>query len=1357
MTKLKNTKKGMAKKALSVSLVAAMLATSNVPVWAAEDLFTDGSSDVAVEAPVAEEPAAEVETFSSEPAEEVTDSSALAANNDVITESDIDVSGITFKVNGTDVKGKEVTYGQTVAVAGQIIKTTDNTPLQEFEYGWRVQGETAAITTGKVEKGSLNVTLDTNDYANYVGKTLEFYVFRDDNAAKINPTVVGTVKIVDAEVVNGTLELDLQSLSKGAVYNGHDYVYGDTSKYADASQNVNTIAITGMDFGDVGKWDKNFVLQNFTITTTQSAKNAGDKLIITATPKADSPYKNSVSAEVEIKGKEWVNGDIVADLNESLSYQYTGDNIDVPADKITLKEKPDAFANATFSSDLITSAETTGKGVGNYDVNVTFDGTKIKNWSNLVKESKVTTSNVNKVEIKKRDLSSASTKISIQNGKIPIGVTPEWLPGRLEFEGTETGTPELTLTKGTDYVLEVKKSDGTVVGTNESMQSGTYTATITAPSNSANTVGTQSFTFVVGEHVVKDVTYTNTYAPAYTGSAIEPTKDDLGNLTIVESLFGGTDKTTTIQKAHYEIVSYDKNTNAATYDDEGNVLTQSDVVVKILPGAGSFENETFTVHFEIQPLTVSDATVTVPKTISYNSNYTKAEEYKVPLIVTAKDSTGKIVKGLTENDFTVKYEFVDGTNKPENNVAQNELHDKIKATLTITNPNFVGPKGKVKSVVLTDTTEIVAKALTDSMIQINPSSYTYTGGNIIPEFVVLDGALVLYDEAEFGEKGEYKVTGITGLNVGTGKVTIEGVNDFYSGTASATFQITPADTSSVEVEIADQDYTGRQVRPREFKATLNGNDVSKQFKIVSYGENVKAGKGTVVLSPVDGNKNFTGANITAEFNIVTEKVAGTLAVYDENGKNVTADYELSDTEEKATTATNITKSSFAFDGTAKTFGTEKLTLTTEGTKAKASDFEIKYADNISGKKSPLKDTAGNTYNIAYAYAVAKEGTGFAGTKTITLADGSKITGVVDYVAFVIKNVHFNDQNVTVKNSAYAGGLPVKPQVLVQIKGNTLVEGKDYELKLEGATTTNHYTDVTTKDIFTVTVVGKGGYEGSTTSKIAWGIDKKDIADCDVAVTNGVVTVMNGYIPVPVTEYTSKNNGDGTYTITANTDSKNYTGSKTVTAEGQAEDEKPDAPMIQEVRVSGNNATVVLSGETEGATGYDYVISTDRDCINNKNYDKVNKNILGTETTFTYTQQGVYYAYCHAWKRVDGVKVFSDWSEAYPFVVSAITPEQPVITSVKKSGRNLTVTWTQSENATTGYDVVMGTAMRKVNGEMRPVEYGKAVKKVGPNTFSVTFKSIPKGTYYVGLHAHNRTSESGVKVFSPWSNAKKVTF
>ena len=76
MTKIKNTKKGMAKKTLSMSLVVAMLATSNVPVWAAE--FSDGS-DVAVAteapaeftdetdaAPVVEDAAEEVSTAQAE-------------------------------------------------------------------------------------------------------------------------------------------------------------------------------------------------------------------------------------------------------------------------------------------------------------------------------------------------------------------------------------------------------------------------------------------------------------------------------------------------------------------------------------------------------------------------------------------------------------------------------------------------------------------------------------------------------------------------------------------------------------------------------------------------------------------------------------------------------------------------------------------------------------------------------------------------------------------------------------------------------------------------------------------------------------------------------------------------------------------------------------------------------------------------------------------------------------------------------------------------------------------------------------------------------------------------------------------
>ena len=47
-------------------------------------------------------------------------------------------------------------------------------------------------------------------------------------------------------------------------------------------------------------------------------------------------------------------------------------------------------------------------------------------------------------------------------------------------------------------------------------------------------------------------------------------------------------------------------------------------------------------------------------------------------------------------------------------------------------------------------------------------------------------------------------------------------------------------------------------------------------------------------------------------------------------------------------------------------------------------------------------------------------------------------------------------------------------------------------------------------------------------------------------------------------------------------------------------------ITKNANVVGNKATVILSGDSEGAAGYDYVISTDRDCITNKNYDSISK-------------------------------------------------------------------------------------------------------------------------------------------------------
>ena len=1428
MTKIKNTKKGMAKKTLSMSLVVAMLATSNVPVWAAE--FSDGT-DVAVtsdaEASVAAETPADdtADAFSAEEeAPVVTDETADAAT-EVVEKGDLILDNVTVS--------KSQTFGlnKKVAVTGTI-KYRDGKDvrvLDDYYFGWRVKGTNNAIFTDHIANdnttdkmsfypdfvGGATYTKKTTasdtkdwfesaakdvDWSQYAGKTLELYVYNNeaDDNIKIDPTVIGETTIEKCPI-EGTLKLNKDGKTTGQtlVYNGKDFYYTNDSN--DGSDNAIKLFTQGTDpviavkSGDNtpgakdAVWDSAAVLRYFDVAATKTARNAGEKLTVTATAKKDSPYIGTISSkELEVQKKLFDASDFDLSVAEGLSYQYTGAAISVPTDKISFKEKADKLAGVDLSS-AVKEAETVAKGpAGQVNVKVTFDTSKLPNFKFTADETEDTrwktafliTGGValnQNVEITKRDLSTDATTVTLKHGRVMTDSTVTQFLDNLKF--SDKAGNALSLTLGTDYNLYIENPDKSATTTVdvatspfEFEQTGTYVVTISAKEGAGQTcVKSQKINVEVAKNVISKIETSNNYAPYYTGTEIKPSKSDLGKLKIYDVNTAAVSEE--LQDNQYDIIGYSNNVNASKYDASGNATSWGYVEIKI-KGTSSHSGQTYKIPFEIQPLTVSADSVTVPKTVTYNKGYGEAKDYNVQLVVTAKDATGKIVKGLSADDYTVKYEYVDGGAKSETNgTAKNELHDKIKATITVKNSNFVGEKGQKVEIPMTQFTEIVEKAITSDMIKINPSSYVYTGGNITPTYTVLDGAIALYDKAIYDNKGEYEQVSITNnKEVGTGTVTVKGVTGKYSGTASANFTITPANTSDVKVTFTDDSecqYTGRQVRPRTFKATLNGNDVTNQFEIVSYGENV-SGKGTVVLKPVDGNKNFTGSNITADFNIIKETVTANLKLYNKNGKDVTSDYKLNTTDGTAKVAevleTSVKNNGyFDFDGTAKTFvstALQNITSSSKVSKATADDFEVKYIDNISGKKSNAKH-GGIDCNVAYVYVVAKDGSGYTGTKQFTTADGTTIKGVVDYVAFAIKNVKFVKQNVYVQDATYAGGLPVKPSVLVQINGNTLVEGKDYTLTLEANGHKDpsgvNFVNVTDGKVYKVTVTGINGYTGSEEKDLTWGINKKDIKDCDVKVTNGVVTVMNGYIPVPTTEYTSKNNGDGTYTVTANSTSKNYTGSKSVKADGKAADEKPDAPMISSVKVVGNKATAILSGDSEGAAGYDYVISTDRDCITNKDYDSVNKNQVQTSTTFKYVQQGTYYAYCHAWKRdANGKKVFSDWSNAYPFVVSAITPDAPVITNVKVSGSTIKVTYKAAANAT-GYDVVLGTDSKKENGETRPYHYGDhKVLNLKEGTVTATFKKVPKGTWVVGMHAFNRTSEDGKKVFSPWSNLKKAT-
>ena len=1356
MTKIKNTKKGMAKKTLSMSLVVAMLATSNVPVWAAE--FSDGTdAAVATEASAAE-------AFSDETAEApvVDDTTDAAPASIKVNEADMSLDLSAEKDSITWAEDNKGNATATDKITGTITKK-DGTAVSEWLYRWVDESGIVVQSSRSVDNKDVRIknVEDMTLKAGHemAGKKLTLYVYDYDSTG--NQTIY--------DINTGiTVSVEKQDL-KDAITIG---TLSDL-KYNGFSQSIDTSKVTVTPASVDSKY--------YSLTST-SATNAGEEITVTASADdvAGSPYKGSVTAKAKIVAKTYnksnkddtkATTDIIADVTKGLSFPYTGTNIYVSKDKVTVAESKsenngaDEKLGGADLSNAFKNAVIDGTDAGNHQVKVTLDGDKLTNFDKF-DDKALTTENT--VEITKRDLSTAGTKISVNtaSGYVPVTAKPEDLNTYLTFtgaEGTYLTLNHKTTGKPDDYTVTVKNDDETyTLKPDEAFTNGSTYTVIVSATKDGNCKNEQKFKVVASTAVLKEVKSSTTYTTPYTGEAIQPSKSDLGTLSItyIDKNSTSPDNTTTekLDPNAYEITGYTNNTNAselvntnATDPTKNSYRTTAYANIKIT--SGTYKDQTAAIPFIIEPLKVEASYITVPKDVSFNESYKNASDYKVALTVVAKDREGKKVqKTLAADDFTVKYDW----EKAEGNVK----HNNILSTVTITNKNYIygTTNGKTYTVKATGkdytgATEIVAKKLTDSMVVVNPSSYTYTGGKITPNYAVIDGVVVLYKKGEVADnKAEYEEVSITdAVNVGTGKVTVKGYagNDFYSGTATGTFTITAANTADVKVTIEDEDYTGRQVRPRTFKATLNGNDVTNQFEIVSYGENKEAGKGTVVLKPVDGNKNFTGSNITAEFNIIKEKVKGVLKVYDSKG------FDASSTI-------------FDYDGNAHTFAKAVLTLDKSNkTTAKESDFEIKYVDNVAGKKT--ETSAKDGINIGWVYAVAKEGTGFAGDGSLDIvtADGTIIKGVVARVPVKIRSVQFVAKNVSLKNATYAAGLPVKPEVTIQIGGTTLVEGKDYKLELidsKGATVTP--TDVTVGNIYGVKVTGINGYEGSlvaTTNnkdgadKLVWGVDKKNIKDCNVTVKDGVVSVVNGYIPVASAEYTSKNNGDGTYTVSAVSTSKNYTGSVTVKADGKAEDEKPDAPMISSVKVVGNQATAILSGDSEGAAGYDYVISTDRDCIKNKDYASVNKNQVSTSTTFKYVQQGTYYAYCHAWKRdANGMKVFSDWSNAYPFVVSAITPDAPVITNVTVSGSTIKVTYKAAANAT-GYDVVLGTSSKKENGETRPYNYGAhKVLNLKEGTVTATFKNVPKGTWTVGMHAFNRTSENGRKVFSPWSNLKKAT-
>ena len=1312
MTKIKNTKKGMAKKTLSMSLVVAMLATSNVPVWAAE--FSDGSDTaVATEAPAAE-------AFS----DEADATPVVDATADVNAANDATVSGNEYSVTYTPIgflatgsaSGTQPTpiADNTMTWADGTLSTTVSVTDNKILTGakvyatWKVDnvavGGLATTTEGTFSNDIATITPTPYTVSSATAnKTVSLYVY----AVKDNQVVWSYTS--DAITVNPKNTADVvKATATDVEYNGK--IQQATPTLSPVSGSL-PAELDGTDDYTIG-YDENSDFVNVT-----------DKPItITLTPKS-SAYKGSITTTYKINPKNLSTSNAIADemvaTLKNTSYKFDGGNtntdvLKVKKEDITLVDKAtkkidlsdylkvdkNGYVNVTRAGKIELATPETGN--KNYTISGTAD----------TDDTKIQSTNV--PEVAARDLSSVTVTIDpVQktNNKATL------VADQVHFYDKDS-KKELALFNYVDIdipnnAVEAGKYTVTITPkatTSSSKLTGKTTAELSIFATDINTavfkIGTNvKETTVSGSAGKKDTYNFNSIVKYYTGEPVTFTTDEIGVPTV------GTNSTPLIKDSDYEI-TYSDNTNAGT-------------AKMFLIGKGSYANSIKNYTF-----TISKTPVTDVKASEYveKINGAKPEDYKTAMGVVVKaqvPGTNKILTLTEGKDYTVTYAWgADGKS--------------VDATVAVKdNSNFDKP---TDTSILKVNSKISNATLKSEYIKLKETSFTYNGQAVKPDFDVVIGGHIV-------NPNQYTAKYTNNVNAGTATLTVSAnAGSDYQGTASITYTIQSADASKLKGVIGTQEYKGYtlEIAPDKIDLTLDGKkiDVESNF-ILTYGENVKVGEGTVTLTPK--NKNFTGTK-TLTFQISGEMLDGTNATFAYVDKDGFA----------------VASPTFAYDGTAHTCAKTSLTYTGKDLK-EGTDYEIKYVDNVYGQKGKDK----KQYAAVLAVAKGKFGGNLTTSDVAsgisvkdgvyTDAAGNKITNVFKMDLIEITQEEITASCVSVSNGTYAAGLPVKPSVKIVVKGRTLVEGTDYDLNVSA---NKDVINATEKQTLLVTVEPKNGYKlpNAVTLTYAWGIDKFDLANAEVAVDGDKVTVKCGKVEVPADEYTvTKDAAANKVTVTATKGNKNYKGSKTVSAVVTDPTEKPATPMISSVKFTGNKATVILSGDSEGAAGYDYVISTDRDCITNKDYDSVNKNQVQTSTTFKYVQQGTYYAYCHAWKRdANGKKVFSDWSNAYPFVVSAITPDAPVITNVKVSGSTIKVTYKAAANAT-GYDVVLGTSSKKENGETRPYHYGDhKVLNLKEGTVTATFKNVPKGTWVVGMHAFNRTSEDGKKVFSPWSNLKKAT-
>ena len=399
--------------------------------------------------------------------------------------------------------------------------------------------------------------------------------------------------------------------------------------------------------------------------------------------------------------------------------------------------------------------------------------------------------------------------------------------------------PELTVTFG--QIPMVLGTDYTVAYT-DNVSAGEATATITGKGNYK---GTKSANFnIVRKAITDEMVTLSPETFTYNGSAQTPT------VTVAYKIDEQTTKTLT--EDDYD-VSYQKVVVGGTPETVTSPTDAGTYNLVVTAKENGNYSGTATKSFTINAASIAGATIAAIADMTYVG---VAIEPELTVTVTLGETQEVLKQG---EDYTVEY---------TNNI------NVGTATATVTGTgNYTGSK--------TANFNITGKAITDAIVTLEPESFTYDGTPQTPTVTVVVGQTTLTVNTDY-TIGYQKVDGETTTTVtsptdaGEYNVVVTGKGN-YSGTASATFTIAPAEITEVTLSNNKLTYNGetQEVKIASVKAgtlALTAEDYTVSYEVVYEGEEPEeleelpmlAGTYNVVVT---GQGNFTGS-ASATFTIV---------------------------------------------------------------------------------------------------------------------------------------------------------------------------------------------------------------------------------------------------------------------------------------------------------------------------------------------------------------------------------------------------------------------------------------------------------------------------------------------------------